>query len=315
MKAFVTGGAGFIGSNLCERLLAEGWEVVAYDNLSLGRLEFVRDFPRDHFRFVEADLLDLGRLEAEMAGADIVFHMAANSDIAQGRRQTDVDLKHGTIATYNTLEAMRRTDVAKLVFASSSAVYGEPTLMPTPEDYGPLLPISFYGASKLASEGLVSAFVHNFGLQAWVFRFGNVVGRNGTHGALVDFIRKLKRDPKRLEILGDGKQAKPYLYVSEIIDGMLYGYKHAAESLNVFNLACPGATTVDFIAARIVAAMGLQNVCFEYSGGARGWPGDVPQVRLDTSRLAALGYRTRLDSDQAAAKAADVLVAQYGRDE
>lgn len=306
----VTGGAGFIGSNLCEHLVAQGQRVLVYDNLSLGRRDFIAHLEGPALRFINADLLDLPRLCHEMQGIRTVWHLAANSDIARGRRQTDVDLNNGTLATYNVLEAMRRNEVREIVFASTSAVYGEAERMPTPEDYGPLLPISLYGASKLACEGLISAFCHNFGMRAWVFRFGNVVGRNGTHGAVVDFIRKLHKDPGRLEILGDGRQAKPYLYVDDIVAGMWYGYSHAGEEFNFFNLACEGATCVDDIARAVVEAMQLSDVVFAHSGGARGWAGDVPQVRLATEKLAALGWTASLDSDSAVRKAARVLAGQ-----
>ncbi len=308
--AFVTGGAGFIGSNLCERLLDEGWRVIAYDNLMLGQEAFLDPLKPRGLTFVKADLLDLDPLVEAMRGADAVFHLAANSDISYGRSYTDWDLKHGTLATYNTLEAMRRTEVKKLVFASTSAIYGEATVMPTPENYGPLLPISLYGASKLACEGLITAFAHNFDFQTWMFRFGNVVGRNGTHGALVDFINKLKADPTKLPILGDGKQAKPYVYVRELVDGMWYGFTHASEAVNVFNLTCDGASSVDRLAQAVIQAMGLTDVELVHSGGVRGWTGDVPQVRLDNRKLAALGWTPRFDSDEAVDEAARMLTQQ-----
>ena len=312
MKVFVTGGAGFIGSNLVGTLLELGHEVTAHDNLHLGRRRFLEPFlQRETFTFVQDDLLDLDALARCMAGSDLVFHMAANSDIGYGARNTDTDLRMGTLATYNVLEAMRRNGVGRIVFASTSAVYGEATRLPTPEDYGPLFPISLYGASKLAGEGLITAFCHNFRMQAWIFRFGNVVGRNGTHGALVDFIRRLRADPARLPILGDGRQAKPYLHVAECVDGMLFGLEHAGGQVNAFNLACEGATPVTRIAEMITERMGLKYVSFEYTGGSRGWTGDVPQVRLDPSRMLALGWRTRLSSDEAVERAIGELLEQY----
>jgi UDP-glucose 4-epimerase len=311
--AFVTGGAGFIGSNLCERLIAEGFDLVVYDNLVLGRRDFITHLEGERLRFVEADLLDLSRLKTEMRGAQVVWHLAANSDISYGRTHTDVDLKNGTLATYNVLEAMRETGVSRIVFASTSAIYGEADVLPTPESYGPLLPISLYGASKLACEALITAFCHNFNLRAWMFRFGNVVGKNGTHGAVVDFIRKLQKTPERLEILGDGRQAKPYLYVSDIVDGMWFGYTHASDDVNLFNLACEGATSVDKIALAVIDALGLEKVELAHTGGERGWVGDVPQVRLSTEKLAALGWSASLDSDSAMIKAAQVLARQMSK--
>lgn len=309
-KAFITGGAGFIGSNLCARLLGEGWELVVYDNLILGNREFIAEYEGNGLTFIEADLLELDKVVEAMKGSEVVWHLAANSDISYGRKYTDVDLKNGTLATYNVLEAMRINGIKKILFASTSAIYGEAEIMPTPENYGPLLPISLYGASKLACEGLITAFCHNFDIQAWIYRFGNVVGKNGTHGAIVDFIKKLRADKTRLEVLGDGKQAKPYLYVSEIVDGMCYGFQHAEDQVNFFNLACEGATTVETIAKSVIEACDFNDARIDYTGGARGWVGDVPQVRLCTEKMAKLGWKVTLDSDAAVKKAAEVLVTQ-----
>ena len=243
-----------------------------------------------------------------MRAQEVVFHLAANSDIEKGRRESDRDLRLGTLATFNTLDAMRECGVRQLVFSSSSVVYGEPAEIPTPEDYGPLLPISLYGASKLACEGLISAFAHNYGIQSWIFRFANICGRHGTHGAIVDFIRKLRADPKRLEVLGDGRQAKPNLHVSECVDGMVYGWKQAREHVNFFNLGCRGATSTDEIAAYVIAALGLSDVQIVHTGGSRGWPGDVAQVRLDCSKMEELGWRAGLSSNQAVERACQELV-------
>lgn len=300
MRVFVTGGAGFVGSNLCERLLADGHEVTAHDNLMAGSLELLRACsPNPRFHFIKADLLDLDGLEQSVGGHDVVFHLAANSDIQKGRRQPDTDFRLGTVATFNVVEAMRRAGVTKLIFSSSSVIYGEPAIIPTPEDYGPLLPISLYGASKLACEGLISAFCHNYRMQAWIFRFANICGRHGTHGAIVDFIRKLKINPRRLEVLGDGRQAKPYLHVGECVDGMIHGWQNSGEPVNYFNLGCEGATPVNEIAKFVVEALGLEGVQFEFTGGARGWPGDVPQVRLACEKMARIGWRARLTSTEA----------------
>ncbi len=308
----VTGGAGCIGSHLVARLAARG-HVVVYDNLHLGQRRFVEPFVSDgRATFVEADLLDLETLVRHVAGATAVFHMAANSDISQGRRETDLDFRLGTQATYCVLEAMRRGGVRDVVFASTSAVYGDEPKMPTPEDYGPLFPISLYGASKLAAEALVSAFVHNFDLRAWIYRFGNITGPHPTHGVVLDFVKKLRANPRELEILGDGLQAKPYLHVEECVDGMLYGFDRVEAPLSCFNLACEGATSVRRIADEVVAAMGLRGVAYRFTGGARGWRGDVPQVRLDPSRLAALGWRARRTSDEAVHDAVVAIVAELG---
>lgn len=310
--ALVTGGAGFIGSNLCGALLARGWKVTAVDNFHLGRPEFVAPF-RSHaaFKFVQADLLDPARVKRLVGGCNVVFHLAANSDISRGARETHLDLSLGTLTTCNVLEAMRLGGVRDIVFASSSAVYGLARVKPTPEDYGPLLPISLYGASKLAAEGFVTAFCHNFGLRAWIFRFANIVGPNATHGALFDFIRRLRKNPRTLRVLGDGCQAKPYLHVRECVSGMIHGYQHAGGEVNYFNLAPrTGATTVKFIAAAAVRALGLGRVPLAFAGGEQGWRGDVPQVRLDARKLARLGWCAQLSSDDAVERAARELAGQ-----
>jgi len=314
-RIFVTGGAGFIGSNLCRFLLAAGYRVTAYDNLLLGRREFIQEYQGNpHFEFIEADMLDNARLREAIAGHELVFHMAANSDIELGAVETDLDLRLGTIATHRLLEAMRTHGIREIVFSSTSAVYGDrPRIMPTPEDYGPLFPISFYGASKLACEALLSAFAHNFGMRCWIFRFANVIGRNGTHGAAFDFLKRLKGNPESLKVLGDGRQAKPYLHVSDCIEGMWHGYTHSCDEINFFNLSTEGATKVSEIAERVVAETGLTGARIEYAGGERGWPGDVPQVRLDGSKLAALGWKPRLSSSEAVELGVKELVAQYWR--
>lgn len=312
MRALVTGAAGFIGSNLTERLLAEGHSVTAVDNLSGGCRDFLQDcFPSPAFRFEEIDLLDLPALEEVMEDQEVVFHLAANSNIPEGMRQTDIDLRLGTLATYHVLEAMRRRRVQQIIFSSSSVVYGEPRIIPTPEDYGPLFPISLYGASKLACEGLISAFCHNYGFHAWIFRFANICGRHATHGVMIDFMRKLRANDRRLEILGDGKQAKPYLHVGECVGGMLYGWRHVRNQLNYFNLGCEGATNTKRLARLLLETMELRHVELVFTGGERGWPGDVPQVRLDCTKLNGLGWRAQLASDEAVKLATVQVVEEF----
>jgi len=311
VNVFVTGGAGFIGSHLARRLVAEGHTVTAYDNLSLGRREFLADLlDGGQCRLIEADLLDLPRLREAMAGHDLVAHLAANSDIPRGVADPRVDLEQGILATFNVLEAMRACGVGRLLFASSSVVYGEARVIPTPEDYGPLLPISYYGASKLAGEGLATAYSHNAGIQVWIFRFGNIVGQGATHGVILDFVRKLRADATRLEVLGDGRQAKPYLHVTDCVDGMLFALHRADEPVNVFNLAVEDTVDVTTIARIVIEAMGLRDVRIEYTGGERGWPGDVPRVGLSSRRLAALGWTASMTSEEAVRRAAREVVAQ-----
>lgn len=317
MKILVTGGAGFIGSNLCHFLTNNKplplEELVVIDNLSLGQREFIFELiAAGTVTFYEEDLLNFEKILSIFAKHkfDLVCHLAANSDIGYGAEYTDWDLKQGALATYHVLECMKRTGAKKIVFSSTSAIYGEASLAPTLEDYGPLFPISFYGASKLAAEGLISSFCHNFGLQAWIYRFGNIVGKNGTHGVMVDFVKKLKQNPAELQIFGNGEQAKPYLYVQDCIDGMLFGFLNSTKQLNFFNLACAGATLVKEIAEIVIKQMQLPDVTLRYTGGERGWPGDVAQVRLDTQKLAKLGWQATHTSTEAVAKAAVDLVQQ-----
>jgi len=310
-RYFITGGAGFIGSHLVDRLASSG-EVTVYDNLSSGKKEFIRHHLNSrNFRFVQADLLDLDALNKAIANHDVVFHLAANPDVRAGLTDTRLDLEQGTLTTYNLLEAMRLNEIGKIVFASSSTVYGEAGLKPVSEDYGPLLPISLYGAGKLACEGLISAFCHLFDIQAWIFRIANVVGARSSHGVIFDFINKLKQNPEELEILGDGTQEKPYLYIDDCIDGILFGFEHSQERVNVLNLGSDSSTNVAAIANLLVEAMGLSNVKFSYTGGNRGWRGDIPQVRFDITKIRNLGWKPRYSSDEAVRRAMrDIITIQ-----
>jgi len=304
MKVFVTGGAGFIGSHLVDTLVEKGHTVTVYDNLSSGEKKYIKHhLTRDYFIFIDADLLDLEQVKKEIQDHDVVFHIAANPFVRLGETQTDLDLKQGAIATYNVLEGMRLNGIKKIVFSSSSVVYGETPPIFLPETYGPTLPISFYGAGKLASEAVVSAFCGTLDFQAWIYRFANVVGSRGTHGVIIDFIDKLRKNPKELEILGDGKQQKPYLHVSDCVDGMIFGFEHSHEPLNLFNLSCDTDTTVTRIAEMVVEEMGLHDVEFKYTGGKRGWKGDVPRFQLDAKKINAIGWKARYTSDEAVRKA------------
>ena len=307
-RYFVTGGAGFIGSHLVDRLVRMGG-VTVYDNLSSGRLEFIsHHLDRGDFNFIEADLLDFSTLKQAISGHDVVFHLAANPEVRTGTKATDLDLKAGIIASYNVLEAMRLNQIQKVVFTSSSTVYGDTGVTPVTEGYGPLKPISLYGASKLGSEGLISAFCHLFHIQGWIFRLANIVGSRLTHGVIFDFINKLKQNPGRLEILGDGSQQKPYLHIDDCISGMLFAMEHSKQPLNVFNLGPASSTSVVTIANMVVKAMGLKDVEFQYTGGSRGWVGDVPQVRLDMTGMSQLGWQPRYTSDEAVERAVRELL-------
>lgn len=304
MRAFVTGGAGFIGSHLVDELIKRGNQVTVYDNLSSGKKDFFKQHNKnDNYNFVEADLLDLKCVKQEIKNHDVVFHIAANPFVRLGEKQTRLDLEQGPIVTYNILEGMRVNDIKKIVFSSSSVVYAETPPIDIPETFGPTLPISLYGAGKLGAEGLISAFCGTFGFQTWIYRFANVVGIRSTHGVIVDFIAKLQKNPKELEILGDGKQQKPYLHVSDIVDGILFGFENSNDQVNLFNLGVDSNTTVTHIAEMVIEEMGLSKVKFNYTGGSRGWAGDVPRFQLDTSKMRGLGWIARYTSDEAVRKA------------
>jgi len=299
-KAFITGGAGFIGSHLVDKLAKKGWHITVYDDLSSGKMEFIKEhIGKKYFKFIKADLLDLEKLKKSIAGHDIVFHLSANPDIRHGIRHTDIDLKQNTIVTYNIFESMRLAGIKQIVFASTSAIYGEPTIMPTPEEYGPLYPISLYGASKLACEALCTSFSHTFNMKCWIFRFANIVGGRGTHGIIYDFIAKLRKNPKELEILGDGKQTKSYLLVDDCVDAILYVQEHSKEQFNVFNLGSKDRLNITAIAKLLIEKMGLKHVKLAFTGGKRGWPGDVPQMSLSVEKLNKLGFKSRHSSREA----------------
>jgi UDP-glucose 4-epimerase len=305
-KFFVIGGAGFIGSHLVDELVLRG-DVTVFDNLSVGRRDFLEAaLEHGKAKLVVGDVLDAAALKAALRGHDIVFHLAANPEARNGLNNTRLDLEQGTIATQHVLEAMRENQVTRIVLASSGTVYGDTAKSCAEGDLGHL-PISLYGASKLASEALVSAFAECFGFSAWILRFGNVVGPRGTHGAALDFLNKLKRNPSELEVLGDGRQSKPYVHVSDCVRGMLFALDNAHERLNVFNIAPPDTTTVAQIAELCVRASPHVDAKIRFAGGERGWPGDVPVSRLDPSKLAELGFRVSHSSDQAVESAVRAL--------
>ena len=309
MRALVTGGAGFIGSHLIDRLVARGDKVSVVDNLSSGVIEFIQGhIDSGAVTFHNADLKDLNGLVPLMDGIDMVYHLAANPDIRLGTKITDTDLNEGTIATYNVLEAMRLAGVGKIAFASSSVVYGEGAPMPTPENHGPCLPISLYGASKQAGEGLIGSWVGTFGLQAWIFRFANIIGERGTHGVIFDFIHKLKADPSRLEVLGNGLQEKSYMEVGDCVDAILHVIENTDANINLYNLGSDDTCSVRNIAAIVVRETGCDGASIEYTGGDRGWAGDIPKAMLAINRLKELGFKVNYDSEEAVAYTARVLI-------
>ena len=314
MRALVTGGAGFIGSHLIDRLVARGDDVVVIDNLSSGDVGFIQPhLDNGRVRLVEGDICnpaDVGRAMA--MEIDCVFHLAANPDIRLGTRITDTDLQQGTVATYNILEAMRLNDVGRIVFASSSVVYGEDAPLPTPEDHGPCMPISQYGASKQAGEGLISSWVGTFGLQAWIFRFANIIGARGTHGVIFDFIHKLINDPTRLEVLGNGLQEKSYMEVGDCVDAMLHVMANAHQPLNLFNLGSHDTASVRRIAEIVVEVTGCADARIEYTGGDRGWAGDIPRARLGIDKMLQTGFDVAMNSEEAIRYTATCLLDEIG---
>ncbi|MFD1563570.1 NAD-dependent epimerase/dehydratase family protein [Haloarchaeobius amylolyticus] len=299
-RVLVTGGAGFIGSHLTERLLADGAAVTVVDDLSNGD----RDRIPDGADFLEADLTEPDALEGQLEDIDLVFHLAASKHV-------DTDRPHGqfddnTRMTRNILEAMADAGVTEIAYTSSSTVYGEAP-RPTPEDYAPLEPISAYGASKLADEGLLSARAHSHDLTVWNFRFANVVGPRLRGAVIPDFIEKLLADPETLTILGNGRQEKSYLHIEDCLDAMLHVVDNADDAMNTYNLGTRTTTSVDRIAAIVADELGLEPE-FEYTGGERGWTGDVPKMRLSIEKLSALGWEPQLSSDEAVRRSTRELI-------
>ncbi len=295
----VTGGAGAIGSWLVARLLARGDEVRIVDDLSSGRREHLAgalDSPR--CSLTVADVREPERYRDVFQGAREVWHLAANSDIRKGTKDPTLDFEHGAAATFQVLEQARRHDVRRFIYSSSSVVYGLPTVLPTPEDYGPLEPQSPYGAAKLAGEAMASAYAHSYGLRSFLFRFANIIGPAMTHGVIYDFFEKLRRDPRRLEVLGDGRQAKSYLRTEDCVEGMLLATDRASDPVNIFNLGSSDRTSAREIAEKVVAAHG-GTARIEYTGGDRGWVGDIPQQLLSIDKISRLGWRPRHTSAQA----------------
>ena len=303
LPVVVTGGAGAIGSVLARRLAAVGHRIRIIDNLSSGHRDRFKDLEDDGtLQFHQLDLRQPSGLGEIMRGADSVWHFAANPDIPKGLADPRVDLEHGTLATAHVLEAARQAHVPRFLFASSSVVYGLPMVFPTPESYGPLLPQSQYGASKLASEAMISAYCYCYGMKGWIFRFANIVGPGMSHGVIYDFLRKLQRDPTRLEVLGDGRQAKSYLWVDDCVDAMLLAEERSQETVNVFNLGTDQQVPVRDIAERVVRALG-GTARIEYTGGVQGWVGDIPRQLLSVEKIHALGWRPRFDSSTTVDKA------------
>ena len=307
MKILVTGAAGFIGSNLVDRLLAEGHEVVGFDNFSTGHAEFLEAASRStRFRLEQGDLLDPGALEPAMENAEFVFHMAANADVRFGTQHPRKDLEQNTIGTANVLEAMRARGVRRIAFPSTGSVYGEPAIFPTPEDAPFPVQTSLYAASKLAAEAMIEAYCEGFGMQGYIFRFVSILGERYTHGHILDFYKQLTEHPGHLDVLGDGLQRKSYLYVQDCVDAMLLAIQHSTGKLNLYNLGtdeyCRVNDSIGWIAERLGCAPRLN-----YAGGERGWIGDSPFIFLACERIRALGWRPKLTIREAVVRTVDYL--------
>lgn len=313
MPAFmIVGGAGFIGSHVVHRLLEDpGAEVTVLDNFSSGSEEYLASALEDpRVRVVRGDIKELDLVVDAARGAHRVYHFAANPDIARAVTEPSIDFWEGTYLANNVLEACRMAGVERLTYASGSGVYGDLGEKAVHEDHGPMHPVSTYGASKLGCEAMVSAYCHMFGLRADVFRFANVVGDLQTHGVTYDFVRKLRTDPTRLEILGDGRQSKSYIHVEDVVDAMLLLASLDRPGFDVFNVGTGDYVTVAEIAEMTVAGLGLSNVELVYTGGSRGWKGDVPVVRFDDSRIRALGWRNRRSSAEALRASIEANIAE-----
>jgi UDP-glucose 4-epimerase len=303
----VTGAAGFIGSTLVDRLLGRGYKVIGIDNFSTGQRRFLEGALKNaNFSLVEIDLLDLDALKKAFFGGEFIFHLAANADVRFGVDHPRKDLEQNTIATYNVLEAMRGNKIKKIAFSSTGSVYGEAIVIPTPED-GPFpIQTSLYGASKAACEGLISAYCEGFGFQSWIFRFVSILGERYTHGHIFDFYQKLMKDPTQLEVLGNGKQRKSYLYVQDCIDAIFVATQKAQAKVNIFNLGvdgyCEVNNSIGWISKELGVAPGLK-----YTGGERGWIGDNPFIFLDTKKINSLGWKPKVSIEEGVIKTVEYL--------
>jgi len=313
----VTGGAGFIGSHIVDNLMKKGGKVRLLDNLSTGSMDNVAPWiERSDFTFVNGDCLNRKDIREAMKGCGLVFHLAANPEVRVGAVDTEIDFQQNIVATYNVLEAMRESETAKtIVFTSTSAVYGDARILPTPEEYGPLEPISLYGASKLACEALISAYCHTFDMRGVIYRFANIVGSRSGHGVVWDFIHKLLENPLELEILGDGTQTKSYLMVDECVDALLFGLEHASGRVEIYNIGSEDQISVKEIARVVTEQMGLKGLRFRYTGGVRGgrgWIGDVKTMFLDVSKMKRLGWKPKYNSAESVKTATDHILGELG---
>ena len=321
-RFIIVGGAGFIGSHFTDRLLASDRtaRVTLYDNFSSGRAWHYEQHTGDpRLQVVRADVHDFAALRGAMAGHNTVIHLASNPDIARAVTEPDIDFREGTELTHLVVEAMRQTGTRRILYASGSGVYGEIGAVEAHEDLGPLVPVSTYGASKLAGEALIASYAHMFDLRGCAFRFGNVVGRRQTHGVGFDFVRRLRRDPNRLRVLGDGRQSKSYVWVGDVVEAVLLAHEKCRRPFEAFNVATGDYITVTEIADLACACLGLdpRAVRYEYTGGDRGWKGDVPVIRLSTDKVRRLGWRQTHTCAEALRQAMEEMLADLraGRDQ
>jgi UDP-glucose 4-epimerase len=299
-RVLVTGGAGFIGSKLIEKLLKLGCKIKAIDNLSTGSMKAIEHLLKEkRFEFIKGDLLEEKSVEEALDGCELVFHLAANPEVRVGTANPWTHLEQNVIVSYKLLEGMRRSLAKTIAFTSSSTVYGEVSSLPTHEDYGPLLPISIYGASKLACEALITAYFHTFKIRSVIYRLANVVGPQASHGVVIDFFSKLKKNPNKLEILGDGSQKKSYIYIDECIDGMIYALEHAKEPVEIFNIGSVDCLDVKTIANLVSKGMNLSpEYIFKLEEEGRGWIGDVKRSWLSIDKLKQMGWKPKYNSEQ-----------------
>ncbi|MBE3120476.1 MAG: NAD-dependent epimerase/dehydratase family protein [Candidatus Atribacteria bacterium] len=309
MHFFITGAAGFIGSNLVDRLLGAGHFVIGYDNFSTGQESFLEQAcASPNFRLVRGDTLDIPALTQAMRGVDFVFHLAANADVRFGTEHPRKDLEQNTIATYNVLEAMRTAGVRRIAFSSTGSVYGEAQVIPTPEDAPFPTQTSLYGASKLAGEGLIQAYCEGYGFQGYIFRFVSILGERYTHGHVFDFYQQLRENPNELRVLGNGQQCKSYLYVQDCIDAILFTLEQAQAKVNIFNLGANEYCQVNDSIGWITTCLGIAPR-LDYTGGERGWIGDNPFIFLDTAKIRALGWTPKLTIHEGIARTLEYLQA------
>ncbi len=297
--ALVTGGAGFIGSHLVDRLLDEGWSVIVIDKMKCGYLSNLQQHEGSSMlKIYNYDINDTKKLNRIIDGCSTIFHIAAHADIRESLSNRRADLENNLMGTVNLLEAMVNNNVSDFVFASTSAIYGEALIRPTPEDYTPIQ-TSLYGASKAACEAYAQAYTQLAPINTWSFRFANVVGERCRRGVIWDFVHKLEMNPRELEILGDGKQSKEYLYVKDCVEGIMLGYEKTSEDVNIFNLGLEEQTTVDKVADIVIEEMKLKNVNRRYTGGSRGWIGDNPIINLSIEKMKKIGWQPKVSSEEA----------------